>query len=372
MNKSRLISVDAALAYVLERARPVRETDTLPLERSLGRVVAVSQTSQIDVPEFDNSSMDGYAIRSEDADVPGCVELLVTQRIPAGQPGHVLNRGEAARIFTGAPLPQGADAVVMQEDCEGSDAKVSFEGPVPPTQHVRPRGNNIAMGAEVLPVGIRIRPQEMGIAAAVGMTEIPVTRRLRVAFFSSGDELVTPGEHMRRGQIPESNGVLLAALLLGGALKVGGDLGNDPAIEGSLKPEKVHREAAEEIVERLELHYRRLKFDDALSAQVLEQYLQDLDPNRLYFTQQDVDDFQPYRDQLDNTHEAEVQQQAQTDMLKSEPEAIYDDGFSWIGGNPEGDIVMIEFMVTTASRFGGFIHLRIFSATAVPGTILLC
>ena len=95
-------------------------------------------------------------------------------------------------------------------------------------------------------------------------------------------------------------GVLLAALLLGGALKVGGDLGNDPAIEGSLKPEKVHREAAEEIVERLELHYRRLKFDDALSAQVLEQYLQDLDPNRLYFTQQDVDDFQPYRDQLDN------------------------------------------------------------------------
>lgn len=240
--KSRLISVDDALAYVLERARPVQETEALSLDQSLGRVVAQTQTSRIDVPQFDNSSMDGYAIQSKDADTPGRVELAVTQRIPAGQPGNVLNRGEAARIFTGAPLPEGANAVVIQEDCNAGADKVSFDGPVAAAQHVRPRGNNISIGAEVLRAGVRIRPQEVGIAAAVGLTEIPVTRRLRVGFFSSGDELVNPGEPLRPGQIYNSNRFTLMALLTSLGCETT-DLG---IVEDSLqRTQDVLREAAE-------------------------------------------------------------------------------------------------------------------------------
>ena len=211
--KPALISVDDALAYVLERARPVREIEALPLDQSLGRIVARTQCSGIDVPAFANSSMDGYAVRSQDTDRVGRVELVVTQRIPAGRHGGELNPGEAARIFTGAPLPHGADAVVMQEDCERDGDRMSFDGPVPPSQHVRPRGNNIAVGAQVLPAGVRVRPQEIGIAAAVGLTNVPVTRRLRVGFFSSGDELINPGEPLEPGQIYNSNRYTLMGLL---------------------------------------------------------------------------------------------------------------------------------------------------------------
>ena len=157
--------------------------------------------------------MDGFAIRSRDAGANARIELVVTQRIAAGQPGGELRSGEAARIFTGAPLPSGADAVVMQEDCECAGDLVVFSGPIPANQHVRPRGNNIAAGTEVLPQGTRIRPQEMGIAAAVGLTHLPVTRRLRVGFFSSGDELLNPGEKLAPGQIYNSNRYTLMGLL---------------------------------------------------------------------------------------------------------------------------------------------------------------
>ena len=160
--KQPLISVADALAYLLERARPLDETESIALDQTLGRVVACKQLAGIDVPAFDNSSMDGYAVRSEDTAGGGRVELLVTQRIPAGQQGASVDPGEAARIFTGAPLPDGANAVVMQEDCVRNGDHVSFDGPIPASQHVRPRGNNIAVGAEVLPSGVRIRPQEVG------------------------------------------------------------------------------------------------------------------------------------------------------------------------------------------------------------------
>ena len=242
--KSRLISVDDALAYVLERARPVQEIETLALEHSLGRIVARTQHADIDVPAFANSSMDGYAIRSEDTAPGGRIELEVTQRIPAGRQGGLINPGEAARIFTGAPLPDGADAIVIQEDCERRGGRVSFTGPVPSSQHVRPRGNNIAAGAEVLLAGARVRPQEVGIAAAVGLTEIPVTRRLRVGFFSSGDELVNPGQRLRPGQIYNSNRYTLMSLL-GGLGCETTDLG---IVEDSLaRTQAVLRQAAGEV-----------------------------------------------------------------------------------------------------------------------------
>lgn len=210
---SGMLTVEQALSYVLERARPVSEIETIAVEAALGRVTAEDQRSVIDVPGHDNSSMDGYALRSADASAAGSVRLAVTQRIAAGNFGLALNPGESARIFTGAPLPPESDAVVMQEDCTVAGDWVTLNGPISPGQHVRPRGNNIAANDVVLAQGTRIRPQEMGIASAVGLRMLPVFRKLRVAFFSSGDELLNPGEPLSKGKIYNSNRFSLLGLL---------------------------------------------------------------------------------------------------------------------------------------------------------------
>jgi molybdopterin molybdotransferase len=199
-----LLSYEQAVERLLTAAQPLTETEPVALQAALGRVLAAPLVSVIDVPGWDNSAMDGYALRAADAAAPG-VRLAVSQRIPAGAAPRPLASGTAARIFTGAPIPEGADAVVMQEACSADADGVTVNAAVQPGDNVRRRGEDIAAGAEILPAGTRLQPQHIGLAASVGVAELAVYRRLKVALFASGDELVMPGEPLPPGAIYNSN-----------------------------------------------------------------------------------------------------------------------------------------------------------------------
>jgi molybdopterin molybdotransferase len=217
MNRPPLRALDDALADVLSRAQPLADTEAVRTFDADGRVLAQDLVSQLQVPPGDNSSMDGYAVRAAEITGPG-VALPVSQRVPAGSAPTPLVPGSVARIFTGAPVPAGADAIVMQEDTEpAGEQAVRFKS-VPATgQWIRRSGEDVTRGAVVLARGQRLGPAALGLAASIGMDRVLVARRPRVALFSTGDELVMPGdvapEAMRPGAIYNSNRFFLQALL---------------------------------------------------------------------------------------------------------------------------------------------------------------
>jgi len=228
--KKPLQPFDDALAALLAQAGPVVATETVDTLAADGRVLAADIRSDLNVPSHDNSQMDGYAVRC--ADLAGAsrerpVRLRVTQRIPAGHVGQALAAGEAARIFTGARVPDGADAIVMQEEAQVDGDEVVFTTGPSAGQWIRRVGEDIRAGHVILPAGTRLTPQACGLAASVGLARLGVRRRVRVACFFTGDELTMPGEPLRDGAIYNSNRFVLVALLRRLGCEVT-DLGNVP------------------------------------------------------------------------------------------------------------------------------------------------
>jgi len=221
-----MLSFEQALEKLLSAAQAVEEIRSLPLTAAAGRVLAVPQQSTVASPPLDNSAMDGYAVRLADVSAAG-VCLPVSQRIPAGTVGTPLQPGTAARIFTGAPVPVGADAVVMQERCEHGENGVVINHVPRANENIRRAGEDIAVGDQILEAGIKLRPQDIALAASAGLPELPVYRRLRVGVFFTGDELVQPGEPLPPGAIYNSNRYALRALLEGLGCEVR-DLGTVP------------------------------------------------------------------------------------------------------------------------------------------------
>ena len=185
-----MLTYEQALEKLLAAAQPVEEVRHVPLLAAAGRVLAVVQQSGVSVPPLDNSAMDGYAVRTADVTTAG-ICLPVSQRIPAGTVGVPLQPGSAARIFTGAPIPAGADAVVMQERCEHGEGGVVINQVPKSGENIRRAGEDITAGADILPAGVKLRQQEIALAASAGLPELPVYRRVRVGMFFTGDELVT-------------------------------------------------------------------------------------------------------------------------------------------------------------------------------------
>ncbi len=210
-----MMSVDEAVGIIAARVSPVKEVETVALKQADGRILAREIAAALPLPPFTNSAVDGYAVRSRDLPRESEAVFAVTGRVQAGATAaEPIRPGHAIRIFTGAPMPDGADTVFMQEDVRlDSEGRVVLPAGLKPGANVRPAGEDIPLGTAALARGQRLRPQDVALAAAFGLTEVDVTRRIRVAVFSTGNELVSPGDPRRAAQLFDSNRFMLMAML---------------------------------------------------------------------------------------------------------------------------------------------------------------
>jgi molybdopterin molybdotransferase len=208
-----LLSVEAAEALIRERVAPLGGSEMVPLAAALGRVLAAPLRAVTPLPPFFNSAVDGYAFRHADLAAAGETRLALAGRVAAGQAAAALAPGTAARVFTGAPMPAGADTVMMQEDARTEGGALCLPPGLARGANCRPAGEDVPAGAEALAAGTRLRAPEIGLAAALGFAALPVTPRLRVGVFSTGDELVPPGAPLGPAQTYDSNRFTLMAML---------------------------------------------------------------------------------------------------------------------------------------------------------------
>ncbi|MBV8166909.1 MAG: molybdopterin molybdotransferase MoeA, partial [Alphaproteobacteria bacterium] len=210
----KLMTTAEARALLDARLTPIADTEMAPLGDALGRVLATDIVAPIAVPPHANSAVDGYAVYFDDLARDAETRLRIAGRAAAGHPsGEALPRGAALRIFTGAPVPAGPDTIMMQEDCRLDGDVVVLQPGIKRGANFRVAGEDVKQGATVLTAGHRLRPQDVGLAASLGLTQLRVRRRLRVALFSTGDELAEPGTPLRPGAVYDSNRYTLAALL---------------------------------------------------------------------------------------------------------------------------------------------------------------
>lgn len=226
-----LLPVSDAERLIGERVRPVSGDETVPLRDAVGRVLAADVVAPVDVPPFDNSAVDGFAVCAADLKSGGDARLRIVDRVAAGHDAtHALRPGKAIRIFTGAPMPDKADTVFMQEDCRVEDGVVIVPPGLKRGANRRLAGEDIRAGAVALPAGRRLAVQHVALAAALGLTALSVRRRVRVALFSTGDEIVEPGTTLPRAALYDSNRYLLSGLIarIGAEVTDLGILKDDP------------------------------------------------------------------------------------------------------------------------------------------------